>query len=89
MIAVSDYIRAVPEQITRFVPSRFTALGTDGYGRSDDREALRAFFETDMRSLVVTVLTELAADGAVERQTLVDAVNHYGIDTEQSPPWTR
>ena len=89
VVAVSDYVRAVPEQISRFVPARFIALGTDGYGRSDDREALRAFFETDMPNVVITVLTELAHDGTVGRQTLVDAINHYGINTDQTPPWTR
>ncbi len=89
VVAVSDYIRAVPEQITRYVPARFTALGTDGYGRSDDRAALRRFFETDMPSLVITVLSELAADGAFERHMVADAIDHYGIETDQSPPWTR
>ena len=89
VIAVSDYIRAVPEQIARFVPGAFTALGTDGYGRSDDRPALRKFFETDAPNVVIAVLTELAAAEMIDRQVLVDAVAHYGIDTELDPPWTR
>jgi pyruvate dehydrogenase E1 component len=89
VVAVSDFMRAVPEQIARFVPTSFTALGTDGYGRSDDRDALRSFFETDAPNLVIAVLTELAQDGTVGRQTLVDAVEHYGIDVDLSPPWTR
>ncbi len=89
VVAVSDFIRAVPEQIARFIPGRFTALGTDGYGRSDDREALRRFFETDARNLIVTVLTELANEGAIARETLVEAVNHYQIDPDLAPPWTR
>ena len=89
VIAVSDYIRAVPEQIARFVPAPFIALGTDGYGRSDDREALRAFFETDAPNVVITVLTELAAEGAIDRNVLVDAVKHYSLNTELDAPWTR
>ncbi|MEM7323909.1 MAG: pyruvate dehydrogenase (acetyl-transferring), homodimeric type [Actinomycetota bacterium] len=89
IVAVSDYIRAVPEQIARFVPTSFAALGTDGYGRSDDRTALRAFFETDAPNVVVMVLTQLAAEGAVDRQVLVDAVKHYGLDTGADAPWTR
>lgn len=89
VVAVSDFIRAVPEQIAGFVPGRFTALGTDGYGRSDDREALRRFFETDSRNVVIAVLTELAADGKISRDVLVDAVKHYEIDPDLAPPWTR
>jgi pyruvate dehydrogenase E1 component len=89
VIAVSDYIRAVPEQIARFVPARFSVLGTDGYGRSDDRDALRSFFETDTPNVVISVLTELAHEGTIGRQVLVDAIAHYGIDADQTPPWTR
>ncbi len=89
VVAVSDFIRAVPEQIARFIPNRFTALGTDGYGRSDDRPALRSFFETDAPNVVITVLTELAHAGEIGREKLVEAIEHYGIDTDTSPPWTR
>ncbi len=89
VIAVSDYVRAVPEQISAFVPSRFLALGTDGYGRSDDRPSLRSFFEVDTAHVVIAVLSELAIDGSVDRSVLADAVAHYGIDTDTTPPWTR
>ncbi|MEM7275935.1 MAG: pyruvate dehydrogenase (acetyl-transferring), homodimeric type, partial [Actinomycetota bacterium] len=89
VVAVSDYIRAVPEQIARFVLGGFTALGTDGYGRSDDRPALRSFFETDAPNVVLTVLTQLAASGAIDRQVLADAIAHYDLPTELDPPWTR
>jgi pyruvate dehydrogenase E1 component len=89
VVAVSDFIRSVPEQIARFVPARFNALGTDGYGRSDDRQSLRKFFETDAPNLVLAVLTELANEGSLDRQVLIDAVKHYQIDPDQSPPWTR
>ncbi len=87
VVAVSDYMRIVPEQIARFVPVRFTALGTDGYGRSDDRDTLRAFFETDAANVVVTVLHELAGDGEVDRSVLSEAIAHYGLDTDRPAPW--
>ncbi len=89
VVAVSDYVRAVPEQIARFVPGRFNVLGTDGYGRSDDRPALRSFFETDAPHVVVAVLSELAAEGSIDRQVLVDAIAHYDLDGGSTPPWTR
>ncbi len=89
VIAVTDFMRAVPEAVARFVPRRFTALGTDGMGRSDTREALRAFFETDMPSIVITVLEQLALDGVVQRQLVADAINHYGVPTEDDAPWNR
>ncbi|MDH3680697.1 MAG: pyruvate dehydrogenase (acetyl-transferring), homodimeric type [Acidimicrobiia bacterium] len=89
VVAVSDYVRALPELIAGFVPQRFVALGTDGYGRSDTREALRSFFETDMPSIVITVLHELAQSGAIDTSVVVDAVEHYGIDRGTVPPWQR
>ena len=89
IVAVSDYVRAVPELISAFVPHRFVALGTDGYGRSDSREALRSFFETDMASVVVTVLSELAASGEIDPQRVAEAIDHYDLPTDQVPPWER
>ena len=89
VVAVSDYVRALPELVARFVPRRFVALGTDGYGRSDTREALRSFFETDAPSIVVTVLSELAATGAVEAERVAEAIAHYGIETETEASWQR
>lgn len=87
IVAVSDYVRAVPEQIARFVPRRFNVLGTDGMGKSDTREALRTFFETDMPSIVTTVLEQLAAEGTLDRQVVADAIAHYQINTESAAPW--
>ncbi len=88
IVAVSDFQRAVPEQIARFAPARFTALGTDGMGLSDTREALRSHFEIDMPNIVVTVLEQLAFEGVIDRSHLVDAIAHYGIETETPAPWT-
>ncbi len=88
IVAVSDYMRAVPEQIARFVPGRFTALGTDGYGRSDDRDTLRSFFEIDAAHIVTTVLYELARDDDIDTKVLVDALDAYGVNPEAPAPWT-
>ncbi len=88
VVAVSDYMRSVPEQVARFVQRPFTVLGTDGMGRSDTREALRSFFEIDTPNIVVTVLAQLAQLGVVERQVAADAIASYGIPTESSAPWS-
>ncbi len=87
IVAVSDNVRAVPEMIAQYAPRSFTVLGTDGYGRSDGREALRAFFETDAPNIVITVLERLAAEGAIDRQKVADAIDHYGVPTETDAPW--
>jgi pyruvate dehydrogenase E1 component len=87
VVAVSDWMRAVPDQIARWVPRRFLPLGTDGFGRSDTREALRRFFETDAPSIVLAVLSELVADGALVPAALTDAIARYGIETERAAPW--
>jgi pyruvate dehydrogenase E1 component len=89
VVAVSDYVRAVPEQIARFVPRSFVALGTDGYGRSDTRDRLRRFFETDTPNVVVTVLEQLAQVGEIERSVVAEAVGHYDLDPTSAPPWER
>jgi pyruvate dehydrogenase E1 component len=89
VVAVSDYVRAVPELISTFVPAPFVALGTDGYGRSDTREALRSFFETDAPNIVVTVLQQLAQAGDVTPDTVAKAISHYGLVDDTSPPWRR
>lgn len=89
VVAVTDYMKVVPDQIARWVPRRFTPLGTDGYGRSDTREALRRFFETDAGHVVVAVLSSLAADGQVEASMVVDAIGRYGIDAEAPDPRIR
>ena len=67
VVAVTDFMRAVPDQIARWVPRPFTSLGTDGFGRSDARDALRRHFEVDAAHVVVAVLAALAADGTVDR----------------------
>ncbi len=89
VVAVTDFVRGVPEMVARFVPRPFAILGTDGYGRSDTREALRSFFETDMPSIVSAVLNELVADGVFDPAIAAQAVEHYGLNTTEMGPWTR
>ena len=87
IVAVSDFMRIVPEQIARYVPGRsFLPLGTDGMGRSDTREALRSHFEIDLPHVVTAVLYELAKSGAIPRSIVADALAHYGVDPEAFGP---
>ena len=89
IVAVTDFMRIVPEQVAPWIPGRFVPLGTDGFGRSDTREALRSFFETDMRHVVVAMLSALAADGNLDPTVAREAIRSYGIDPDVAPPWTR
>jgi pyruvate dehydrogenase E1 component len=86
VVAVTDFMKIVPEQVARFVPKTFIPLGTDGFGRSDTREALRAFFEIDMPNVVVAVLSALAQQGDVKPETVADAIRHYGLDPDRVDP---
>jgi pyruvate dehydrogenase E1 component len=89
IIAVSDYMTLVPEQISRFVPEgrSFRALGTDGMGRSDTREALRRYFEIDTGNVVMTVLTGLLDAGEIDASVVQDAIGRYDIDPEAADPY--
>ncbi len=88
VVAASDYVRAHAEQIRRFVPGRYTVLGTDGYGRSDRRERLRHFFEVNRYFVALAALEALSDQGALERSTLSKALEKYGIDPEKPNPVT-
>jgi pyruvate dehydrogenase E1 component len=80
-------MRAVPEQVARFIPGRsFTPLGTDGMGRSDTREALRQHFEVDMPHVVVTVLHQLALAGTIKSDVVQSAITAYAINPEGISP---
>jgi pyruvate dehydrogenase E1 component len=79
-IAVSDWIKAVPDQIARWVPGTFTSLGTDGFGFSDTRPAARRFFHVDAESITVAVLWELARSGAVDASLPGQAIAKYQLD---------
>ncbi len=95
VVAVSDFMKAVPEQIARFVPPgddgaprRFVPLGTDGFGRSDTRDALRRHFEVDAAHIAVAALSALAADGTVEPTEVGRAIEALGIDADAPDPRT-
>jgi pyruvate dehydrogenase E1 component len=88
-IAATDYIKTVADQIRQWVPGTYRVLGTDGYGRSDAREALRQFFEVDRRSIVLAALKALADEEALDVRTVAAAMQRYGIDPEKPDPVTR
>jgi pyruvate dehydrogenase E1 component len=87
IIAATDYVRAYPQLIAPFVSARFVALGTDGFGRSDNRTALRSFFEVDRFHIVLAALEALVREGKLERAVLLNAIQRFGIKTETSAPW--
>ena len=86
IVAVTDFMTLVPDQVARWIPGDFHTLGTDGYGRSDSRPALRRFFETDTGHIVVAVLSALAAGGRGTTETVAEAIDRYGIDPETINP---
>ena len=83
IIAVSDSMKAVPDQISRWVPQHFLSLGTDGFGRSDSREALRRHFEIDPQHIVIATLAGLAEFGDYKPEKITDAIARYQIDPER------
>jgi pyruvate dehydrogenase E1 component len=88
IVAVSDWMRAVPEMIARWFPGRFSALGTDGFGRSDSRPNLRRHFEIDAEHVAWTALVRLAASGGFPKDGLAAAMKDLGIDPEHPDPAT-
>jgi len=86
VVAVTDYMKAVSDQVGRWIPRRFVPLGTDGFGRADTREALRRFFEVDAGHVVVAVLSALAADGSVDPDFVTTAIRRFDIDPEAGDP---
>ncbi len=88
-IAATDYIRAFADQVRPWVPGSYVALGTDGFGRSDYRRALRRFFEVDRHHVAVAALNALADDGKLERSVVAQAIERYGLDVDSEPPWRR
>jgi len=87
VVAVTDYVRSVPDQIARWVPRPFISLGTDGFGRSDTRGALRRFFEIDAAHLVVAVLSALASSGEAKTEDVAQAIERYDISPDAADPW--
>jgi pyruvate dehydrogenase E1 component len=89
IVAASDYVRAVPDLIAPFTGRRFTALGTDGFGRSDTRAKLRPFFEVSREHIAIAALAALADEGTLARATVDEAIGRTGINPLAPPPWTR
>nr|WP_246122572.1 pyruvate dehydrogenase (acetyl-transferring), homodimeric type [Actinoallomurus bryophytorum] len=96
VVAVSDFMRAVPDQIARWVPGDYSSLGTDGFGFSDTRAAARRFFHVDAASITLAVLTRLARNGEVKPETLQQAIERYQlgegaevvVGADRTPPET-
>jgi pyruvate dehydrogenase E1 component len=87
VVAATDYMRIVPDQIREWVGGRYVTLGTDGYGRSDARAALRKHFEVDRNYIAVAALKALADEGKVDQATLTGAMKALGIDSSKPVPW--
>jgi pyruvate dehydrogenase E1 component len=88
VVAVTDFMKAVPDQVSRWVPGTYLSLGTDGYGRSDTREKLRRHFETDTAHVIVGVLSALAQTEDGKPQEVADAIARYEVDPDAADPLT-
>jgi pyruvate dehydrogenase E1 component len=86
-IAASDYVRALPEQLTPWIPGDYYVLGTDGMGRSETRAALRRHFEVDAESIAIATLSRLAKAGVFQPSDVQDAIQELGYDPEKPDPY--
>jgi len=87
-IASTDWVRAYPEQLRPYMPMAYHVLGCDGFGRSDNRPALRNFFEVDRHWVTIKALNALAEDGKLPLSKVSEAIEKYGINAERPAPWT-
>jgi pyruvate dehydrogenase E1 component len=87
IIASTDYVRALPQLIASYLPARYTVLGTDGFGRSDTRGRLRAFFEVDRHQIVLSALTSLVQEGRLDASVCAEAIARYAIEVDAVAPW--
>jgi pyruvate dehydrogenase E1 component len=85
-VAASDYLKVLPDSIDQWMPRRMRSLGTDGFGRSEDRKSLRTFFEVDARFITVATLAELAHAGQLDRKVVSQAITDLEIDPEKLDP---
>jgi pyruvate dehydrogenase E1 component len=86
LVAASDYLKTLPNMISKWLPRRLASLGTDGFGRSEGRASLREFFEVDARFITLATLHELFVDGKIERSVIDKAIKELGIDPEKLNP---
>jgi pyruvate dehydrogenase E1 component len=89
VIAATDYVRALPQMIAPYIEARMVALGTDGFGRSDTRAALRRFFEVDAQHVVVAALSAMAQAGTLPAERCKQAIVTFGIAPQEEAPWLR
>jgi pyruvate dehydrogenase E1 component len=89
VVAASDYVCAYAQSIAPYLEARFTALGTDGFGRSDTRVALRRFFEVDRHHVALAALQALSRNGDLPPEAVADAVERYAVEQDAPAPWTR
>jgi pyruvate dehydrogenase E1 component len=87
-VAATDYMKMVPDQIRQWVPGRYVVLGTDGFGRSDARAALRHHFEVDRRYIAIAALKALADEGKIDMKTVTAAIRKFGVDPDKPNPVT-
>ena len=85
-IAASDYMKVLPESLGKWVPGQLVSLGTDGFGRSDNREYLRRHFEVNAESIATAALSRLARDGRFDMEKAKAAFGELGVDTEKIDP---
>ncbi len=85
-IAASDYCKVLPDSIDRWMPRKIRSLGTDGFGRSEDRAALREWFEVDARFVVVATLSELLKEGQIDATVVEQAIKDLGINSDKPNP---
>jgi pyruvate dehydrogenase E1 component len=88
IVAATDYLKTLPNMISKWVPRRMASLGTDGFGRSEGRAALRDFFEVDSRFITLAALHELFLDGKVEASVVHKAMKELGISPDKRNPVT-
>jgi pyruvate dehydrogenase E1 component len=86
LVAVSDYLKTLPNMVSKWMPRRLASLGTDGFGRSEGRPSLREFFEVDSRFITLATLYELHTDGKIERSAVDKAIKELGINPEKLNP---
>ena len=86
IIASTDYMKSFADQVSNFIPNHFVSLGTDGYGRSDSREALRSFFEVDRYYIVIAALKALSDQNKIDVSMVTDAIKKYNIDHTKTNP---
>jgi pyruvate dehydrogenase E1 component len=86
LVAASDYLKVLPDSIDQWMPRRMRSLGTDGFGRCEDRQRLRDFFEVDARFVALATLAELAQDGQLDRKVVAQAIKDLEINPDKLNP---